>query len=554
MSAYCSHCKPKKKCCDQVVVVRGPVGPQGSQGPVGATCEIINFVGPTSVSVCEPNIIRGLANDYLLVTDPASDPFDPANVAGENLLLATVNGIDGPQGPPGALRVGNFRETDLANIGDYSSVFGYHTQASGVGALAHGINTEGTILAQGDGSHAFGRTDDGTILTEDLAYGSVANGYANGGGQVRVKSDTYGTIVSANAIGSTVEAGADGSIATAAAFNSTVRIGDLGGGNALHAYASNSTITLGNTGVGNALNAYASNSTITLGDRGLGNTLHVASSSAGSVGAGDDSRGVLLHGYAQNTCEITIGNRNVGTQVHGASVNISSIPAPPSRILTENDTRAGYLGGYASNGGIAKIGNPAGDIVSRAPFLHGTAETENEVHEVVTDGSFSFGRNNSVAPFPGIDGTPIYSGAMGRNAITHMNGSFAHSSFASGSIKGARQYVRLLTQTTSDQDWYFITGDNQRLSLPYVGNGRAIVQVSIIGDTDACAKVVFSVTKTGAVYTTGSVTILHNEGFMPANITADGGATFTLRAKPELDQPLCATFKITMIAEPAPVI
>ncbi len=87
------------------------------------SCSIDNIDGITRVGVCTAGVARTEAADYQVTSGAPVDPFAPSNT-GTNLQLFRA--------PEGSARIGNFRNTDLANIGSNSLATGFQTQATGV--------------------------------------------------------------------------------------------------------------------------------------------------------------------------------------------------------------------------------------------------------------------------------------------------------------------------------------------------------------------------------------------------------------------------------------
>ncbi len=168
----------------------GETGPTGPTGPTGVSCEIVNPIdNETRVSVCEEDVIRGEADDYMLITPSGVDPFDPTNIDGINMMYMGL-GIGLGNGR-GALRAGNFRESDLILIGSQSAAFGRHTRATGFGSLASGTSDGGGIvLASGRGSLSYGQAGSNSII-RSIGPGSTAYGVGFSSG-----------IISANGTGS----------------------------------------------------------------------------------------------------------------------------------------------------------------------------------------------------------------------------------------------------------------------------------------------------------------------------------------------------------------
>ncbi len=206
----------------------GPTGPcctggTGLTGPTGPIpCQIVNDDNLTRVSVCQEDVIRGEADDYMLVTPSGVNPFNVSNTGGVNMTYASMNDGLGNANDMGAFRVGNFRQNDLINIENQSVAFGHWTQSVGVGTLSAGNNTlNGTIISinnggfahgqatgpnstitasggeahgvilnsgvigsVGDGSVAHGKSDNSSISS--VGIGSVAHGLTNSNNQIRV--------------------------------------------------------------------------------------------------------------------------------------------------------------------------------------------------------------------------------------------------------------------------------------------------------------------------------------------------------------------------------
>ncbi len=179
---------PTGPCCT------GDTGPTGPTGPSPISCQIVNPIdNVTRVSVCDEDIIRGEADDYMLVTPSGVNPFNASNTGGVNMMYASMN--DGLSGANdlGAFRAGNFRQFDLivAPIGNQSAAFGHWTQATAVGALAHGNNTNQTseISAAGEGAYVHGQTSGSNSIITATGFGSTAGGFASDGGTIAAIGD-----------------------------------------------------------------------------------------------------------------------------------------------------------------------------------------------------------------------------------------------------------------------------------------------------------------------------------------------------------------------------
>ena len=209
-------------------------------------CSIKNATGDdTLVSVCSQGIIRGIADQYELLTNssPASaDPFALfANPDGVNLQYFNTQ--------TGIFRAGNFSPFNLFNNDDYTTAFGYHTRPVGQGSLAFGLADYGGAIETGTfayGSLAHGCAfNDNSIITSGVYncqnYGDHAGGYARHGGIIQVAGEQFGHVNGSfvhgiASTGESHEVWADGS----ANFgrNNTIKSHDnIGASDALYSFA-----------------------------------------------------------------------------------------------------------------------------------------------------------------------------------------------------------------------------------------------------------------------------------------------------------------------------
>jgi hypothetical protein len=515
-------------------------------------------------------VIDGDAENYLLVAEPNTDPFNIVNENGENILYYSVN--QGVNGSEGALRAGNFRESDLQNIGNYSAAFGFHTTATGPGSLVHGIdNSPTSILAAGAGSEAFGIVGDeedntGSIISNEI--GSVTHGYAVGG-VITAEENSIGSNVHgyANGAAEILSSGYGTNVNGYANGTALIEAGTLSHGSNVFGYAngffngsgtiSTAVNSYGSTVHGNADGISGGTGTISTSSGSTGANIH--GNASGTLGGtaridtGTSTTGVTIYGNANASTDgsaiLSCGDLCSGVQIHGRAEGENTLTG---EITSGRSVYGSTAAGYARDGTI-RINDSA-----NGSMAIGIAET-NEEHRVDTEGAFAFGRNNLVQGVTFNPGTenefttePIYSGTIGQESHAHMRGSFAHSSFARlTSVKGDCQYVRVLTRgtATTNASAEMTTGDGHRLTFPFenIQDGRAIVNANIVGDTDACVKIVFCVTLTGGTYTVTSASTVHSEGINGVNPIGNVNG-FTVELTPfTLPQNFCGTFKITMM-------
>lgn len=177
---------------------RGPKGDKGDTGPEGPSCKITNQNDQvTTVTVCTPGIIKGVADQYDIITGSSNtNPLNPSNVNGVNMEYFSTQS--------GAFRAGNFRNNDLTLMGNHSSAFGRWTQANGIGSLAFGNNDGGKINAYGPGTVTYGYAKtNGEISSGSISYGSEASGRVEDYGKIIVTNEQSG----AKATGKAVESG-----------------------------------------------------------------------------------------------------------------------------------------------------------------------------------------------------------------------------------------------------------------------------------------------------------------------------------------------------------
>ena len=141
IGAHCGTVKVQRPCDCLPPVLPDPPGPL-------AVCQIINDDGVTLVTVCDPDIIRGQATNYKLITPPDStNPFDVSNVDGVNM---EYNSYDFGATSPidvAAVRMGRFRAVDLALVNLGSAAFGINTRAEAQATLASGWNSSAYLYS-----------------------------------------------------------------------------------------------------------------------------------------------------------------------------------------------------------------------------------------------------------------------------------------------------------------------------------------------------------------------------------------------------------------------
>lgn len=255
---------------------RGIKGDKGDTGPEGPSCHITNQDDQTTeVTVCTQGIIRGVANQYDIITGSANtNPFNLSNINGINMEYFTTQ--------TGAFRAGNFRQSDLATIGNRSVAFGNWTRATGTGSLAFGNNlTNNSISANGSGSLAYGVADtNGTISTGINADGSEASGHVDTNGQIKVSDNWWGAKASGASVSSgLIQTSADGAYAHGFASDEGSEIIIVE--NAEGSEAAGNVATAGKIQVDRS--AYGSKA---LGNAEDGGLIRVGFTSAGSIASG----------------------------------------------------------------------------------------------------------------------------------------------------------------------------------------------------------------------------------------------------------------------------
>lgn len=320
----------------------GPYGKQGFQGvtgPIGeigsaentVLCEIFHPINTeTKVSVCINEIIRETSDQYLLITGSGiqnNDPFDPNNISGINLEYFDTQ--------KGALRVGNFRESDLAIIGDQSAAFGHWTRAEGVGSLAFGYNlSNDTLNAGADASVVYGYTENGTIETIPPATATMTYGIAVNGGIIRT-SNGSGSLVNGMAV--------DGGMIISEGDASTISgiAGDP-----------DSMIISGANTISTDISGTAWNGGVIMTDAGsIGAKISgVSQDSASLIKASTDTIGVKIKGTAMNGGQMITGSGSIGSQIKGMVDNNSS-------MITGNNSIASNLSGAVMDNAQMSTGN-----------------------------------------------------------------------------------------------------------------------------------------------------------------------------------------------------
>lgn len=578
----------------------GAAGPTGPPGPAIAGCEIINMDGETSVSVCTSGLIRGFADDALLVTAPGEDPFAITNVTGVNTLYFDIE--------LGAFRVGNFRAIDLTLLGTYSTAFGFHTQAIGSGSLAYGLNNSSTtIISSGAGTLAGGTTDtDPSSEIRASGNASIAIGIAEFGGIIRTNPISNGSFAFGYSAGGTIQAENNGSLAHGVA-QSQAQITVIGNGSEASGSASiNSIISTGlnadgskafgmangnesliSTGISSSgsvakgsvfaggkittgLNSVGSeatgssqlNSNINTGPGSLGSYARGYANSNANILTGSSAFGSTAIGYSQQNSNIFTGLFASGSQAIGHAITDATISANDAgsfaqgfatvggTITTSPGAFGSYAGGVATNGGVITVNSPGS-------FIHGYADT-NELHQIqsTATGSANFGRNNIVS-------SP-YSAAFGNNASAYMIGSLVLSSFDADpprENKGDCENIKVNLRDSSTCDALgnitaeFILGDGQYANLPF--DGATIVNAQIISSDGAhSVKICFTISRTTGTYTVedqqieckfdrvGTPLVTYNVEARMDGFTIV--ATYTTTTLPVIPR-FCATFNMTII-------
>lgn len=459
---------------------RGMKGDKGDTGPAGPACQITNFTDQiTNVNVCTPGIIQGVADQYDIITGSANtNPFAPSNVNGINMEYFTTQ--------TGAFRAGNFRQEDLAVIGNQSTALGHWTQAAGNGALAFGNNlTDGGIFASGDGSMAFGYTDtNGTISTDISSHGSEAAGHADSYGTIRVLGNWWGAKATGGATNiGLIQSSADGGYA--------------------HGYAKDE---------GSEIHIYPDAE----GAEAAGNV-----ATGGKIIIDSDSFGAKAFGDAESNGIIKVGSKSYGSIAAGGATGPAAIiaigPNAPGSIVV----------------GIAKPG---------------------ENHQILTEGSANFGRNNLIGPSPVNPSDAKYSLAMGNSAWAYMHSSMAHSGFG-GIQRGTCQFVRVLATTTTysgTQGPYisdpFRIGDGTLPTLPSIALPvAAIGEISIVGQDCSCycCKLCVYYDMTNYTVSFGPALIQSPNTSISTQVSSNGIYIYMNSNSPNTK--FCATIELTMI-------
>jgi len=138
-----------------------------------------------------------------------------------------------------------------------------------------------------------------------------------------------------------------------------------------------------------------------------------------------------------------------------------------------------------------------------------------------------------------------YGTAEGSKALAYMNGCHSHSSFSNSKI-GNYQYVRVITHDKKHEgSSVLVLGDHKLLSLPY--NGRAIVNVNIVGSNNFGGIYAFNITRTPKCYHLTNFKTIYEQN--PCNYCVKGicnekGFSVTINS---CDESFAVTFELTMI-------
>lgn len=300
-------------------------------------CRIVNAEdgGKTSVSVCEKNRIRGLAQDWLLVTAPnVVNPFVTACNAtdlGVPLLLFEVSPLDTVTAGTAAFRAGNFRAEDLrpgVGLGSWSAAFGYHTKALGPGSMAFGSygapntvasdsSTLDPVIISGFAALSLQR---GAAKIKSLIQGGVTNSLVDSACQPDPCTQTDANGIQSQGIGSlaggATDAGTGSKILAGGSGSAVMGLADTGGAMFTQGPAS---LVLGYaTGTAGMI----STNSLALGSIAMG-----VGSNAGSVRTGFSAVGSQAMGFGVSGGIISTGDQAHGSSAQGAAAGLESTVA-----------------------------------------------------------------------------------------------------------------------------------------------------------------------------------------------------------------------------------
>jgi hypothetical protein len=520
----------------------GPTGPRGPTGPSNTSCEIINSDGITIVSVCDSGIIRGNAELFELITAPGSNPFDPSNTGGEVLQYFGIN--PGPTGATGAFRAGSFRQSNLLEMGTFSTAFGFNTDAFGVGSLVFGdAENNSSIATSGDGSLAFGYGNTGSsittnvngsvafgdaendsfIFTESPAFGSMAFGYGNTDGEIATRakgSVAFGAAENSSSIGTASFVDSFGSLAFGYGNTGSEIFAQANGSAAFGDAENNSSI---NTN-GNGSVAF-----------GYGNTdSEIVTRAKGSVAFGDaeNNSSIGTASFVDAFGSLAFGYGNTGSNIFAQANGSAAFGDVENNSSIDTNGNGSVAFGDAENVGLIETGG--GGIGSLA---FGNCENNSSIQTAVfadAFGSMAFGYGNT-----------------GSNINTNSNGSVAFgnvenagliqtgSGFNSASGSMAFGFAGNTGSIFTKANGSLAFGDAENTGLIQTGgsavgslaggyaNNSGMIQIN----DNSNGSFVFGIAETtGEVHqiqATGSANFGRNNAIMPSGQPGAGGADYS---------------------------
>jgi len=333
----------------------GPTGETGLQGggPGTYTCELFNKNDMvTSVSVCTDEIIKNTADQYLLLTGscpPCLDPFDPGNTGGVNMKYFDIQ--------LGIFRAGNFRESDLVNLGNQSTAFGHWTRAEGAGSFAFGYNlSDDTINAGADSSLVFGYTENGgTIQTLSPATASVVYGVALNNGTIQVANGSGSMVLGVAINEGMMQSDGNGSMITGVVSDtgSIMMVANDAIGSKVAGSAFSGGMMIADAGSVNAKikgNVQDPNSLMKSGTNSISSQISGEVMNGGQMVIGKESISARINGISDNGDMIT-GNNTV-------AVKISGMVMDNAQMITGNYSTSNEISGMAiGSGSLLKSGS-----------------------------------------------------------------------------------------------------------------------------------------------------------------------------------------------------
>lgn len=518
----------------------GDTGSTGPRGPTGDNCQIINpDDGITKVSVCDKETVRAVAEQYLLLTSEEKDPFNSIdNPDGEELLYySTFQGKSNNNDEKAALRAGFFTADDLENVGEYSQAFGRLTRATGIGSLAYGRNEIGGLIDGG-------------------GEGNLVGGVSNNKGEIYADEDTKGSHIFGNTIGT--------------GFQKALLYSVNSSGTSIHGKVSSGgiisdTYIRANNSDGSELFGVTEDS----GKIRIITSQGLVQGSAGGLIEMTDSLGSQINGTNEFAAEIIMNQSNASFISGNAENSRILLESSNGSLLFANTFGSNVIvtrGIIQNSSGSILVGNSLDGVMniedSPGSIIVGRVE-QSESHEIIiSEGSFNFGRNNSIrlAGQFQTNAETSYSGTLGINALAYMIGSVAHSSHNSTTKGGCQTIEVKMNGVVNNNGHVMLTlADGTLLTLPY--EGQALVKVFLIANkSNYAGEFNFLINRTGVNPTTYTANISgatiytlnisnFNVNIINGNVaTAGFNPEFDLDGQPEDGTTICANIKMVMIS------